>query len=103
MLFRSPKNENVSVQGGVFAPDIVALHTGDTLTITNVDGVHHLLTNGTWSADNKPVPGVEPGAVIVSNLNVDSAPVKVGPFTTPGTYHIYCLVHPGMSLTVVVQ
>jgi plastocyanin len=98
-----PKNENVSVQGGVFAPDIVALHTGDTLTISDVDGVHHILTNGTWSADNKPVPGVEPGAVLISNLNVDNGSVTVGPFTTPGTYHIYCTVHPGMRLTVVVQ
>jgi plastocyanin len=90
------------VQGAVFAPDIVALHTGDTLTITDVDGIHHTFTNGTWSS-GKPVPGIEPGAVPISNLNIDNGSVKVGPFTTPGTYHIYCLVHPGMSLTVVVQ
>jgi plastocyanin len=99
----TPKNENVNVQGMVFAPDIVALHTGDTLTITDVDAIHHILTNGTWGPDNKPVPGIEPGAVILSNLNVESAPVKVGRFTQPGTYHIYCSVHPGMNLTIIVQ
>jgi plastocyanin len=98
----TPKNENVSVQGAAFVPDIVALHTGDTLTITDADGIHHIFTNGTWSS-GKPVPGVEPGAVILSNLNIDSAPVKVGPFTSPGTYHIYCTLHPGMSLTIIVQ
>jgi plastocyanin len=98
----TPKNEHVTVQGAGFVPDIVALHTGDTLTITDADGIHHILTNGTWSS-GKPVPGVEPGAVTLNNLNIDTGSVKVGPFTTPGTYHIYCTVHPGMSLTVVVQ
>jgi plastocyanin len=99
----TPKNENVTVQGAAFMPDIVALHAGDTLTITDVDAIPHNLTNGTWSPDNKPVPGVEPGAVILSNLSVSSGSVKIGPFTTPGTYHIYCTVHPGMSLTIIVQ
>jgi plastocyanin len=96
-------NENVSVVGSAFAPNIVALHTGDTLTITDQDSIPHILTNGTWSSDNKPVPGVEPGAVILSNLSVSSGSKTVGPFTTPGTYHIYCTVHAGMQLTIVVQ
>lgn len=98
----TPKNEHVSVQGTVFVPDIVALHTGDTLTITDVDGIHHVFANGTWNS-NTPAPGVEPGAVPISNLNIENGDVKVGPFTTPGTYHIYCMVHPGMSLTIIVQ
>ncbi len=29
--------------------------------------------------------------------------VTVGPFLTSGTYHSYCTVHPGMSLTILVQ
>jgi plastocyanin len=99
----TPKNETVNLTGTVFAPDIVALHAGDTLTITDTDAIHHILTNGTWSPNNKPVPGVEPGAVIVSNLNIDNGSTKVGPFTQPGTYHIYCTIHPGMSLTIIVQ
>jgi plastocyanin len=98
----TPKNENVTVQGAAFAPDIVALHTGDTLTITDTDGIHHILTNGTWSS-GKPAPGMEQGAVTLNNLNIDNGSVKVGPFITPGVYHIYCTIHPGMNLTVVVQ
>jgi plastocyanin len=100
---RTPKNETVTVRGATFAPDIVALHTGDTLTITDVDGVHHILSNGTWNSDSKPAPGIEPGAVTLDNLSVSNGSVKVGPFTKPGVYHIYCTVHPGMSLTIVVQ
>jgi plastocyanin len=99
----TPKNENVTVQGSTFAPDIVALHIGDTLTITDGDGIHHVLSNGAWSASNQAVPGLEPGAVTLNNLNVNAGSVKVGPFTKAGVYHIYCLVHPGMNLTVIVQ
>jgi plastocyanin len=102
-LTLTPKNETVTVQGATFAPDIVALHIGDTLTITDVDGVHHILSNGTWSSDSKPEPGIEPGAVTLNNLSVNNGSVKVGPFTKQGVYHIYCIIHPGMSLTIIAQ
>jgi plastocyanin len=86
-----------------FAPDIVALHTGDTLTIVDDAPIPHTLTNGAWSADNKPVPGVEPGAPMISNVELNNNTVTVGPFTTAGTYRIYCTIHPGMALTIIVQ
>jgi plastocyanin len=86
-----------------FAPDIIALHKGDTLTIVDDAPVPHTITNGAWTADNKPVPGVEPGAPIIRNVEVNNTTATVGPFTTPGTYHIYCTIHPGMSLTILVQ
>ncbi|WIG59976.1 MAG: hypothetical protein OJF49_002724 [Ktedonobacterales bacterium] len=86
-----------------FAPDIIALHQGDTLTIVDDAPVPHTLTNGTWSADNKPVPGVEPGAPIINNVQLNNNTATVGPFTTPGAYHIYCTIHPGMVLTIIVQ
>ena len=86
-----------------FAPNIIALHKGDTLTIVDDAPVPHTITNGTWSGDNKPVPGVEPGAPIIKNVDLNNNTATVGPFTTAGTYHIYCKVHPGMELTVIVQ
>ena len=92
--------ETVHLAGATFAPNIVALHKGDTLTIVDDAPVPHILTNGSWSKDNRPVPGVEPGAVILNNVNLNNNTVTVGPFTTPGTYHIYCTVHPGMTLTI---
>jgi len=27
----------------------------------------------------------------------------IGPFAAAGTYHLYCTIHPGMNLTVIVQ
>jgi plastocyanin len=86
-----------------FAPDIVALHKGDRLIIVDDGPVPHTLTNGSWSADQRPVPGVEPGAPLVNNVALNNNTVTLGPFTTPGTYHIYCTIHPGMNLTIVVQ
>jgi plastocyanin len=86
-----------------FAPDIVALHKGDRLIIVDDGPVPHTLTNGSWSADNRPVPGVEPGAPSVNNVALNNTTVTLGPFTTPGTYHLYCTIHPGMNLTIVVQ
>ena len=86
-----------------FAPDIVALHKGETLTLVDEGSVPHILANGAWSADNHPSPGAEAGAPTIRNVSVNDKSVTIGPFTTPGTYHIYCTVHPGMTLTVLVQ
>lgn len=86
-----------------FAPDIVAIHKGDRLIIVDDGPVPHTLSNGSWSADNRPVPGVEPGAPQVNNVALNNNTVTIGPFTTPGVYHIYCTIHQGMNLTIVVQ
>jgi plastocyanin len=95
--------ETVHLATSSFVPNIVALHAGDKLAIVDDVPVPHVLTNGSWSADNRPVPGVEPGAVILDHVQLNNTRVTVGPFTTPGTYHIYCTVHPGMNLTIIVQ
>jgi plastocyanin len=86
-----------------FAPDIVALHKGETLTFVDEGSIPHILANGMWIANNHPSPGAETGAPAIHNVGVIDKHVTVGPFTTPGTYHIYCTVHPGMTLTVLVQ
>jgi hypothetical protein len=31
------------------------------------------------------------------------AGLECGPFTTAGIFHIYCTIHQGMNLTIVVQ
>jgi plastocyanin len=96
--------QTVHLLPSTFAPNIIALHKGDTLTIVDDAPVPHSITNGTWSGDNKPVPGVEPGAPIIKNVNLNNNnTATVGPFTTAGTYHIFCTIHPGMSLTIIVQ
>jgi plastocyanin len=95
--------ETVHLVGATFAPDIIALHKGDTLTVVDDSPTPHILANGTWSASGQAQPGAEAGAPTINNVQLNNNTVVLGPFTTPGTYHIYCSVHPGMNLTVIVQ
>jgi hypothetical protein len=59
--------------------------------------VLHILANGTAK------PASEPGAPTVNNVQVNGNSIQIGPFNTAGTYHIYCTVHQGMNLTVIVM
>jgi plastocyanin len=96
--------ETVHLSADAFIPDIVAVHKGDTLALVGDTGTPHIIANGSWSSDDKQtLPGTEPGAPDVKNVSITSNTVKTGPWTTPGTYHLYCSVHPGMNLTVIVQ
>jgi plastocyanin len=95
--------EIVHLTSDAFAPNIIALHKGDTLTVVSDSPTPHILANGTWSASKQPQPGAEAGAPAISNVQVNNNTVVLGPFSASGTYHIYCTVHPGMSLTVIVQ
>ncbi len=62
----------------------------------------HILSNGTW-VNNTPHPATEAGAPTIANLHVNGNSIEIGPFNTAGTYHIYCTVHPGMNLAIIVQ
>lgn len=95
--------ETVHLTPSAFSPNIIALHTGDTLTVVDDSPTPHILANGAWSASNQEQPGAESGAPTINNVEVNNNTVTLGPFTTPGTYHIFCTVHPGMNLTVIVQ
>lgn len=95
--------EVVHLSGVTFSPDIIALHAGDTLTVVDDSPTPHILANGAWSASNQAQPGTEQGAPVIANVELNNNTKVLGPFTTPGTYHIYCTVHSGMNLTVVVQ
>jgi plastocyanin len=95
--------ETVHLTSSTFAPNIIALHKGDTLTVVGDSPTPHILANGTWSASNQENPNAEAGAPTINNVQVNDNTVVLGPFTTPGTYHIFCTVHPGMNLTVIVQ
>lgn len=95
--------ETVHLVGVTFAPNIVALHKGDTLTVVDDSPTPHILANGTWSASGQARAGAETGAPAINNVQLNNTTVMLGPFTTSGTYHIYCTVHPGMNLTVIVE
>ena len=84
-----------------FSPQAVIVPKGQKLHVVADSNVVHILANGTWAAQT-PHPAAESGAPTVANVTISGGSVDLGPFTTSGTYHIYCTVHPGMTLTVFV-
>ncbi|HLV97844.1 MAG TPA: hypothetical protein VKT82_04120 [Ktedonobacterales bacterium] len=91
----------VQLSAASFSPTSVIVPQGAKLRIVNSAGILHILTNGTWK-NNVPTPMQEPGAPVVNNVQISSGSVEIGPFTSAGTFHIFCSVHVGMNLTVFV-
>lgn len=86
-----------------FEQQVVRLPKGSKLLLVNDTSVEHLLENGSWTASGTAVTRAEPGAPVLRNLDSKGgSTVEIGPFTTAGTFHIYCAIHPGMNLTIIV-
>jgi plastocyanin len=95
---------NGTVQTGVstFMQSCVTVAKGASLKIVPAVTSLHILTNGSWVNGNAQL-AKESGAPSIDNVNESNAPVEIGPFTTAGTFHILCTVHPNMNLTVEVK
>jgi len=91
----------VHMAGADFTTNVALVPKGERLTLVDDDGMRHIIRNGFWT-DSKPQPQVEPGSPIVDQ-DITSGAATIGPFMTPGVYHLYCVIHRGMNLTVVVQ
>lgn len=87
-----------------FDQSSITIKKGESITLINDNlFVSHVIANGTWT-NNKAQPAREAGAPAVNNVNIGgNSSATIGPFTTAGTFQLYCTVHPGMSLTVIVQ
>ena len=86
-----------------FAQSSITIPKGSTISLVSDSGATHILANGSW-VNGSPQPMQESGAPAVNNVQVTSnGSQTIGPFNTSGTYHFYCTIHPGMSLTVIVQ
>ncbi len=87
---------------GNFLQPSVTVTKGSKLLLIDDTSSLHILANGTWQ-NGTPKAEKETGAPSVDNIQVSGKSIELGPFTTAGTYHIYCTVHQGMNLTVIVQ
>jgi plastocyanin len=85
-----------------FQESCVNVAKGSSLKVVPVVQSFHILTNGSW-VNNTATPSKEPGAPTIRNVQVTTSTIQIGPFTTAGTFHIYCTVHPGMQVTVYVK
>ena len=95
-------NGTVQTGASTFMQSCVTVAKGASLKIVPAAQSLHILTNGSWVNGNQQL-AKEPGAPSIDNVNVSNAPVEIGPFTTAGTFHILCTVHPNMNLTVEVK
>ncbi len=87
---------------GNFVTSSVNVPKGSKLLLVDDGTFLHILANGTWRGSTAQ-PEQQPGAPVVNNVQVNANSVDIGPFNTAGTYSIYCTIHPGMTLTIVVS
>ncbi len=87
-----------------FVQSSITISKGSSIMLVDDAAAPHIIANGSWMNGN-PQPMQESGMPTVNNLQVTNSGGNqtIGLFNTPGTYHLYCTVHPGMNLTVIVQ
>jgi len=88
-----------------FVQSSITISKGSKLTLVDDVSVPHIIANGMYDASGAPKPAKEPGAPTVNNLQFNSSgdSKDIGPFTTAGTYHLYCTIHVNMNLTITVK
>ena len=92
----------VHMSAGNFDQPSITISKGSKLLLVDDVSVLHIFANGSWQ-NGAAKPASEPGAPTVNNVQVNGNSIQIGPFSTAGTYHIYCTVHQGMNLTVIVH
>lgn len=92
----------VHMGGASFLQSSITIQKGQMLNLIDDSSSPHTITNGSWVGSTQK-PAKESGAPSINQSYTGSDSAPVGPFTTAGTFHIYCIIHPGMNLTVVVK
>ena len=99
----SGSTPTVHMCGNNFVQSSITISKGQSLTLADDASAAHSIANGSW-VNGSAQPKQEPGAPVVNNLQINGNDSQaIGPFTTAGTFHLYCTWHPGMNLTVIVQ
>lgn len=86
-----------------FEQSCITLKKGATLKIVQDQTSFHILDYGQWSGSSAQPAAAPAGAPSIKDLKLSGPSVTIGPFTTAGTYSIYCTIHPNMNLKIVVQ
>jgi len=92
----------VHMGGTTFVQSSITLHKGDMLNLVDDAPSTHIIVNGSWVGGTQK-PATESGAPTVNKTFNGNDSGTVGPFNTAGTFHLYCTIHQGMNLTVIVQ
>ena len=99
----SGASNQVHMNAANFDQSSIPLKKGESITLIDAAPISHVIANGTWE-NGTAKPASEPGAPQVKNMQINgSGQGTIGPFTATGSFHVYCTIHSGMTLTVVVQ
>lgn len=97
----APNTVHMSISS--FSKSSITIKQGESVTLSSDTFTQHVISNGTWDGDS-PKGGKESGAPAVDDVKIDgNGTATIGPFSIAGTYKLYCTLHPGMVLTVIVQ
>ena len=94
----------VHMNAGNFVQNSITIKKGESITLIDDNlFVPHTIANGTWeNGTAKPVR--EAGVPEIKDVKIGgNSSATIGPFTTAGTFKLYCPIHTGMNLTVIVQ
>jgi plastocyanin len=94
----------VKMEVSTFGCTTLTVKSGTTVTFDNTvngGGTHILLTGN--SASFSAETGAPADLDKAAGLNFSPGDKKTETFTTAGTYHITCTIHPAMNLTITVQ
>lgn len=86
-----------------FTQSSITIKKGENITLIDDTATVHIINNGIWMSNGTARSQREPGAPNVQAQFQGNDTQQIGPFNTPGTYHLYCTVHPNMNLTVNVR
>ena len=82
-----------------FVKDVVVLHQGERLTLFNSSDLVHVIGPGV----NGHIASPESGNPVTGfHLMQTNSTLTTGQWTSLGTFHLTCSVHPDMNLEVVV-
>jgi len=101
---QTASGSEVHMNSANFVQTEITIQKGQSVTLINDDPLTpHIIANGTWE-NGTAKPKGEPNAPEVNNVQINgNAQATIGPFPIAGTFKFYCTIHPGMSLSVIIQ
>ncbi len=94
----------VKMSSTAFEVSQITIKKGQALTLIDDVAVPHVIKNGSWKGSSADVVKEAGAPTVDLNFNGSQGEsATTPPFTTAGTFHLLCTVHPNMDLTVIVQ
>jgi plastocyanin len=98
-----PASNQVQMNDTQFMQSSITIKKGESITLVATTFTPHVIANGTWD-NGQAKPASEPGAPTVKDMQVNgNSSSTIGPFSTAGTFKLYCTIHNSMNLTVIVR